>query len=283
MRAHPLTPPHSSPFCVVALVSPRYKKAVKHFSDAISWDTANHVYFSNRSAAQIYCGKFKSALRDALKCVQLQPGWAKGYSRLGTAQFYLQNYLAAISALKQGLALEADNEGMQTMLTKSEGLYVEQQARDAEKKVRERYDHNTARRQARRQRAHTTRTHASARVFARSHPFAPRHVHPAVSPVPLQPRHVSCVAWSLGGPWASTAYTSRRASPAAPAPRRPFPALREAGGARASLRARVADGDGRAAGLIARARAFRHWRVGARAVSAARTVRSTTLPPPVSK
>ncbi len=114
----------------------RYKKAVKHFSEAISWDTTNHVYFSNRSAAQIYCGKFKSALRDALKCVQLKPKWAKGYSRLGTAQFYLQNYKAAIAALKQGLVLEPSNDGMKSMLVKSEGLYEEQLTREAARKVR---------------------------------------------------------------------------------------------------------------------------------------------------
>ena len=118
-----------------AFKAKEYKQAVKHFSDAISWDTSNHVYFSNRSAAQIYCGKFKSALRDALKCVQLKPQWAKGYSRLGTAQFYLQNYNAAIGALQKGLALEPTNEGMKTMLAKSEGLFAEQQAREAEKKV----------------------------------------------------------------------------------------------------------------------------------------------------
>ena len=82
----------------VVAVAGSYAKAVKHFSDAISWDTTNHVYFSNRSAAQIYCAKFAQALRDALKCVQLKPKWAKGYSRLGTAQFYLQNYQASFPA-----------------------------------------------------------------------------------------------------------------------------------------------------------------------------------------
>jgi L1 cell adhesion molecule like protein len=118
-----------------AFKAKEYKKAVKAFSEAISWDTSNHVYFSNRSAAQIYCGKFKSALRDALKCVQLRPNWAKGYSRLGTAQFYLKKYGAAISALSKGLELDPSNQGMTTMLTKSEGLYAEQQAREAEKEA----------------------------------------------------------------------------------------------------------------------------------------------------
>lgn len=168
-----------------AFKAKEYKKAVKAFSEAISWDTSNHVYFSNRSAAQvniitmylitycqymsfpiicfncdlsihinaalfsyvtsqfvcakIYCGKFKSALRDALKCVQLRPNWAKGYSRLGTAQFYLKKYGAAISALSKGLELDPSNQGMTTMLTKSEGLYAEQQAREAEKEVSSKY------------------------------------------------------------------------------------------------------------------------------------------------
>ena len=119
-----------------AFKSKDYKKAVRHFSNAISWDPSNHVYFSNRSASCIYCGKFKQALRDALKCVQLKPRWPKGYSRLGTAQFYLKNYKAALAALKQGLTLDPKNAGMKTMLAKAEELSAKDVEREATQKVR---------------------------------------------------------------------------------------------------------------------------------------------------
>lgn len=50
---------------------------------AITIDPDNHVLYSNRSAAYLKSDSKSKALWDAQKCVELQPEWAKGYSRLG--------------------------------------------------------------------------------------------------------------------------------------------------------------------------------------------------------
>lgn len=52
-------------------------EAVEHFTAAIAADPANHVLYSNRSAAHASMGSYDSALEDAKKTVELKPDWAK--------------------------------------------------------------------------------------------------------------------------------------------------------------------------------------------------------------
>ena len=92
---------------------------LEEFTNAIKIDPSNHVFYSNRSGAHArYClpsayfvilgfvgssvysmfhphylgnfflvsmNNFEKALEDATKCVELNPSWAKGYTRKGTA------------------------------------------------------------------------------------------------------------------------------------------------------------------------------------------------------
>jgi stress-induced-phosphoprotein 1 len=52
---------------------------------AIELDPSNHVLYSNRSASYASLRDFDKALVDANKCVELNPGWSKGYGRKGAA------------------------------------------------------------------------------------------------------------------------------------------------------------------------------------------------------
>jgi len=61
-------------------------------------DGANHVYFSNRSAAYLKQGNGNKALEDANSCIALNPGFAKGYSRKGAALHHLKRYNDSIAA-----------------------------------------------------------------------------------------------------------------------------------------------------------------------------------------
>ena len=58
---------------------------MKHFADAIGVDAANHVFYSNRSAAYAALNDFDAALNDAEKTVTIKPDWVKGHSRKGAA------------------------------------------------------------------------------------------------------------------------------------------------------------------------------------------------------
>jgi stress-induced-phosphoprotein 1 len=79
--------------------------AIKLFSQAIDVDPDNHVFYSNRSAAYMKVDSVSKALRDAEKCVELAPQWAKGYNRLGVAQQCLRRFDAALTTLKKGECL----------------------------------------------------------------------------------------------------------------------------------------------------------------------------------
>ena len=64
-----------------------YANAVTYFTEAIERadgdDMDLHVYHSNRCATFLQLGRWREALEDAEATVQIKPGWAKGWSRLG--------------------------------------------------------------------------------------------------------------------------------------------------------------------------------------------------------
>lgn len=99
-----------------AFSSGDYRSAVRHFSDAIALAPANHVLYSNRSAAHASLHAYADALADAEKTVELKPDWAKGYSRLGAAYQGLGRYDDAVSAYGRGLEVDPGNEALKSGL-----------------------------------------------------------------------------------------------------------------------------------------------------------------------
>ena len=68
----------------------RYAEAVRIYTQALELDPTNHVLYSNRCASSLReegdLAATTAALRDAIKCIELQPEWAKGFFRLGAAR-----------------------------------------------------------------------------------------------------------------------------------------------------------------------------------------------------
>ncbi|CAI5713295.1 unnamed protein product [Peronospora destructor] len=92
-----------------------YTDAVACFSEALAIGSGGsnaHVFYSNRSAAQLKLYKAEEALKDADQCISLKPDWPKGYSRRGSALYALGHYTDAYRAYKDGLSYEASNEGL---------------------------------------------------------------------------------------------------------------------------------------------------------------------------
>lgn len=90
---------------------------MKLYSEAINLDSANHVLYSNRSAAYAKAGKYELALGDAEKTVEIKPDWSKGYSRKGSALAYLGRYDDAIAAYGEGLKFDPGNAQLQEGLS----------------------------------------------------------------------------------------------------------------------------------------------------------------------
>lgn len=87
-----------------------FPRAIEFFTKAIEASPEpNHVLFSNRSASHASLKNFGNALEDAEACVETNPQWAKGYNRVGAAQYGLGNYDDAKKAYAHALELDAAN------------------------------------------------------------------------------------------------------------------------------------------------------------------------------
>ena len=90
-----------------------FVKAAHQYSMAIRLDPGNHVLFSNRSAAYASQGSWDKAHADACRCVELRPGWGKGYARKGAALVGKGQAGEALKVYEQGLAAEPGNAACQ--------------------------------------------------------------------------------------------------------------------------------------------------------------------------
>jgi len=85
-----------------ALTAGKFDEAIQAYTEAINLEPTNHVLYSNRSAAYLKAAKLSSALEDAEKTVELNPVWAKGYSRKGAVLFALQKFDEAFTCYNKG-------------------------------------------------------------------------------------------------------------------------------------------------------------------------------------
>ncbi|KAJ0048056.1 hypothetical protein Pint_15937 [Pistacia integerrima] len=71
-----------------------------------------HVFsaYSNRAACYTKLGALPEALKDAEKCIELDPTFSKGYTRKGAAQFFMKEYDKALETYQEGLKLDPENQ-----------------------------------------------------------------------------------------------------------------------------------------------------------------------------
>lgn len=99
-----------------ALQSGNHSLAIEHYTSAINLDGANHVYYSNRSAAYLSKGDALNALEDAESCLGLNPQFTKAYSRKGAALHALKRYNDSIATYEEGLLKFPSDKGLQNGL-----------------------------------------------------------------------------------------------------------------------------------------------------------------------
>ena len=95
-----------------ALQAGKLTEAIDNYTKAINADGANHVYYSNRSAAYLKKGDAHNALEDANSVLGLNPEFPKGYSRKGAALHALKRYNDSIAAYNEGLAKFPTDPGL---------------------------------------------------------------------------------------------------------------------------------------------------------------------------
>ncbi|CAM9837292.1 unnamed protein product [Chrysoparadoxa australica] len=99
-----------------AFASNDYEEGIRLYSEAITLDGTNHVYFSNRSACYAAQGKHTEAAEDAKQCVKLKPDFVKGYYRLSTSLLALGEHDQALEAVNLGLAVEPKSSDLARQL-----------------------------------------------------------------------------------------------------------------------------------------------------------------------
>jgi len=80
-----------------------YPEAIKYYSEAIKRQPDNHINYSNRAACYIKLMALPEALKDADKCIEIKPDFAKGYQRKGHAHYLMKENQKALEAYDTGL------------------------------------------------------------------------------------------------------------------------------------------------------------------------------------
>jgi len=80
-----------------------YHAAIACYTSAIELAPSTPALFSNRSAAYAKLEQYDKAKLDAAMCIELDPKWAKGWWRRGTAQLENGEYKAAVKTFEEGL------------------------------------------------------------------------------------------------------------------------------------------------------------------------------------
>lgn len=66
--------------------------------------------YSNRAACYTKLGALPEGLKDAEKCIELDPTFSKGYTRKGAVQFFMKEYDKALETYQEGLKHDPSNQ-----------------------------------------------------------------------------------------------------------------------------------------------------------------------------
>ncbi|KAI5629517.1 protein SGT1-like, partial [Silurus asotus] len=92
----------------------------QELNEALGETADNAEWLCQRAYAHILLKDFTSAVDDAKKAQQLQPGMALAFLRTGIAEYHLNNISAAHQAFTAGKGLEGATEAFQTWIKKCE-------------------------------------------------------------------------------------------------------------------------------------------------------------------
>jgi stress-induced-phosphoprotein 1 len=102
--------------------------AVKEYTEGLRRDPNSKGLYSNRCAAYLKLMEANYALKDAEKCLAIDPNFVKGWARKGNCHHLMKEYHKALDAFEKGLKMDPANkdclEGKQkTMMTIQMGAY----------------------------------------------------------------------------------------------------------------------------------------------------------------
>jgi len=117
----------------------RHEEAVQIFTDCITLDTENEIYYSNRAASYLALKQFKLGATDARRVIFLKPGWVKGWARLGFCLLGMGD-AEARETLEKAVSMEPNDASLRSSLDKAirlEAKQAESKQHVFKKRVRE--------------------------------------------------------------------------------------------------------------------------------------------------
>ncbi|KAI3706965.1 hypothetical protein L6452_25078 [Arctium lappa] len=75
-----------------------------------TFDAWNDEAYNNRAACYTKLGAMPEGLKDAEKCIELDPKFAKGYTRKGAIQFFMKEFDKALETYQEGLKYDPQNQ-----------------------------------------------------------------------------------------------------------------------------------------------------------------------------
>ena len=97
----------------------KYPEAVEQYTESIARNPEDHRVYSNRAACYTKLAAFNEALKDAEKCIELKPDFAKGYTRKGHVEFFTKQFDKALETYQEGLKHDPENEELRDGLRRS--------------------------------------------------------------------------------------------------------------------------------------------------------------------
>ncbi|KAM7491258.1 hypothetical protein LguiA_034179 [Lonicera macranthoides] len=88
----------------------KYPEAIKHYTEALRRNPKDFKAYSNRAACYTKLGALPEGLKDAEKCIEIDPTFSKGYTRKGAIQFFMKEYEKALETYQEGLKHDRQNQ-----------------------------------------------------------------------------------------------------------------------------------------------------------------------------
>ncbi|KAE9596787.1 hypothetical protein Lal_00008008 [Lupinus albus] len=90
----------------------KYPEAIKHYTESLRRNPKDPRTYSNRAACYTKLGAMPEGLKDAEKCIELDPTFVKGYTRKGAVQFFMKEHEKALETYREGLKHDPNNQEM---------------------------------------------------------------------------------------------------------------------------------------------------------------------------
>ncbi|KAL9438735.1 hypothetical protein AB3S75_024416 [Citrus x aurantiifolia] len=88
----------------------KYPEAIQHYTESLRRNPKDPRTYSNRAACYTKLGAMPEGLKDADKCIELDPTFSKGYTRKGAIQFFMKEYDKALETYQEGLKHDPQNQ-----------------------------------------------------------------------------------------------------------------------------------------------------------------------------